>query len=363
MRPWPRAEPGVLQVLGRAVGPFRYGGPFLFALSIPILDGVVGPLGPIITVAILLLLLVGAEWLLPGKETGAVRGEPAAFRLLPFFYVPVQLAVIVWAVVHAEHIGAVGFLALVLAVGVTTGVFGVLVAHELVHDPRSVSQWFGAAMLSGMSYRHFRIAHVFGHHRRAATEDDPASARLGESVYHFLVRSIVGQYRDAWHIESARLRATGRSLHWHRLLADAATMAGIYLAFLWLAGWQGVALFALESAIAIVILEVFNYVAHYGLLRRGEGEAREPFGASHSWNSSNTFANALIFNMGRHAQHHANATAPYQSLAHDDAVQELPFGYAASILLALIPPLWHRIMDPAAQRLQTRLGNVSAQVF
>src|SRR6266446_4133380 len=181
MRLWPLAERGALQALDSVMvqGPLRYGGPFLFALSIPILDGAVGPLGPFLTVAILLLLLVSAEWLLPGKGTGAVRGDPAAFRLLPFFYVPVQLGVIAWAAIHAEHVGAVGFSALSMAVGVTTGVFGVLVAHELVHDPKHVSQLFGTAMLSGMSYPHFRIAHVLGHHRCAATRDDPASARLG----------------------------------------------------------------------------------------------------------------------------------------------------------------------------------------
>jgi alkane 1-monooxygenase len=214
-------------------------------------------------------------------------------------------------------------------------------------------------MLSGMSYRHFRIAHVFGHHRSAATGDDPATARLGEGVYRFLARSIAGQYRDSWRIERARLEVTGRSPYRHRLLADAVIMACIYLAILALAGWKGVLLFALQGAVAILILEVFNYIAHYGLLRRDEGEGLEPFGANHSWNSSNTFANAFIFNMGRHAQHHASATAPYQSLEHDDSVQELPFGYAASILLALIPPLWHQIMDPAVQRLQNRPSSMS----
>jgi alkane 1-monooxygenase len=31
-----------------------------------------------------------------------------------------------------------------------------------------------------------------------------------------------------------------------------------------------------------------------------------------------------------------------------DAAPELPAGYAASILLALIPPLWRLVMDPKA---------------
>lgn len=342
------------------LGPLRYAGPFLFALSIPAFASALGPSGPLLTIALLLLLLIGAEGFAPDRETDPAPGRVAAFRLLPYFYVPVQLSVVGWAVLRTESIGSDGFLSLALAVGVTTGVFGVLAAHELVHEQRALSQLFGSAMLSAMTYRQFRIAHVFGHHRKAATQDDPASARLGESVYHFLIRSIVGQYRDAWQIECARLRATAKPIACHRLVIDAVIMLGIYLLILLFAGWRGVALFALQGAIAILILEVFNYIAHYGLLRQGDGDRREAFGAAHSWNSSNTFANAFLFNMGRHAQHHARPTAPYQSLEHDDDVQELPYGYAASILLALIPPLWQQIMDPAVQRLHTQPGNVSA---
>ena len=342
-----------------ALGPFRYAAPFLFALSIPAFTAL-GPFGPLLTVALLLVLLIGAEWFVPGKKTDVAGSGAVGFRLLPYFYVPVQLGIIGWSAWRAESLGLDGFLSLALAVGVTTGVFGVLAAHELVHDQDATSQFFGTALLSAMTYRQFRIAHVFGHHRKAATEDDPASARLGESVYHFLIRSIVGQYRDAWRIECARLRARRKPIVYHRLLADAAVMACIYLAILLLVGWRGVIFFALQGAVAILVLEVFNYIAHYGLLRHGDGDSREAFGPAHSWNSSNTFANAFLFNMGRHAQHHARPTAPYQSLEHDDRVQELPYGYAASILLALIPPLWRQIMDPAVQRLHTRTTNVSA---
>ena len=362
MRRYPCAVHNVRQILGSVVASrqFLYGAPFLFALSIPAFAVAFGPFGPPLTVVLLLVVLIGAEWIAPNKKTTAVRGGDVAFRLLPFLYVPVQLGVIGWSVWRAESLAPDGLFSLAFAVGVTTGVFGVLAAHELVHAQDAASQVFGTTMLSAMTYSHFRIAHVFGHHRKAATDDDPATARLGEGVYHFLLRSIVGQYRDVWRIESARLRATRKPLAGHRLLGDAAVMACVYGAILSFVGWRGVALFALQSAVAILVLEVFNYIAHYGLSRHGDGGTYEAFGTAHSWNSSNTFANAFLFNMGRHAQHHAHSTAPYQALEHEDGVRELPYGYAASILLALIPPLWRQIMDPAAQRLHTRPGNVSA---
>jgi alkane 1-monooxygenase len=342
-----------------ALGPFRFVGPFLLVLSIPLFYDAIGPVAPLLTIALLLLLLIAAEWLAPGKRVLRSPGASRAFRLIPFVYVPVQLGVIVWSVTQTSDAGGMGFAALALAVGVTTGVFGVLAAHELVHNQEPVSLLFGVAMLSGMSYRHFRIAHVFGHHRAAATEQDPASARLGENVYRFLVRSITGQVLDAWRIERLRLSATGKSLFRHCLLSDVLAMASIYLAIFLVIGANGVFLFAAQSFVGIIVLETFNYVAHYGLKRDCGTSGYEPFGAAHSWNSSNGFANALIFNMGHHSRHHARPTAQYQTLEHDDQASELPLGYAASMLLALIPPLWHQVMDPAVQRLHTQSSNLS----
>ena len=99
----------------------------------------------------------------------------------------------------------------------------------------------------------------------------------------------------------------------------------------------------------MTVLELFNYIAHYGLLRGRDAKGRLlRLDDRHSWNSSNVLANALIFNMGRHSSHHQKPAAPYQDLR-VRAAPELPLGYAGSILLALAPPLWRRVMDPKVQ--------------
>lgn len=36
----------------------------------------------------------------------------------------------------------------------------------------------------------------------------------------------------------------------------------------------------------------------------------------------------------------------FQALRHFDGLPELPSGYAAMIVLAYVPPLWRRVMDP-----------------
>jgi alkane 1-monooxygenase len=52
--------------------------------------------------------------------------------------------------------------------------------------------------------------------------------------------------------------------------------------------------------------------------------------------------------MGRHSDHHRRPAAAYQALSEIGNAPELPLGYAGSILLALVPPLWRRVMDPRA---------------
>jgi alkane 1-monooxygenase len=341
-------------------GALRFCGPFAFALSIPVLYLIVSPWAPFLTVAALLGALIAAELVTPRGQGPAPMGGARQFRLLPNLYVPVELAVIAWAVVAVRTASPAGFAALAISVGVTTGVFGILAAHELVHGHNRPERLLGLVMLTAMSYRHFRIAHIFGHHRWAATERDPASARLGESFYRFLPRTVMAQFSDAWGIEDHRIGARGGTIFGHRIARDILAMLVLYGTVLVTLGPRSTALFAAQSVVGIVVLELFNYIAHYGLSRRQLGKGHEPVTTAHSWNSSNALANTLIFNMGRHSSHHARPAAPFETLEWIADAPELPAGYAGSILLALVPPLWHRVMDPAVRNLHTGASNAPA---
>jgi alkane 1-monooxygenase len=322
----------------------RYGGPFLLLASIPAFYVLLGPWGPLLTIALLLAALIGAEFV--SSRGPALRGAsaPLHYRLLPYLYTPLQLGLIVWSMNAAVHGTPAGFVSLMVATGITTGVFGMLVAHEMAHSKVRGERRLATLMLSGMLYRHFRIAHVHVHHRWAATEHDSATARLGEGFYAFLARTVPGQFLEAWNFE--RKRCSGKSLTANRAIFDVGisllTLAAIFA--LW--SWRGVAFFVVQSALAITVLELFNYIAHYGLKRRMDFSYKpEPLSDSHSWNSSNVLVNLLIFNMGRHSYHHRKPAAPYESLEYISSAPELPAGYAGSILLALVPPLWRHVMD------------------
>lgn len=249
------------------------------------------------------------------------------------------------------------FALLAVTVGEFSAFVGIVAAHELMHRTRRGQRRLGFLLMALVGYAHFCIEHVRGHHVRVATPDDPATALRGESVYRFIPRSIAGGFRSAWRIERERLRRAGRpaiSLHndmlvWHGLTL--VLMAAIGLAL----GPAALLLFVVQGVLAVVSLEAINYLEHYGLLReRGTDGRYERVRPRHSWNSSHILSNVNLFNLGRHSDHHQQSNRPFYTLRHYDEAPQLPYGYAGSLLLALVPPLWFRVMDRELDRFAER---------
>jgi alkane 1-monooxygenase len=325
----------------------KFWSPFGFLALVP-LGYWLGGAWTFLLLAVLPIALAGGDWLLGAEPPLASDTASIGHRLLPWLYIPLQLIEIVWAgsVIAQPSTDLVTAIGLTLSTGLAAGVFGFLAAHEMIHSRHRAERLYGLAMLTGVLYLPFAIAHVHGHHRRPATHDDPATARRGESLYAFWVRSVTGQAREAWAFETQRLARADRSAFCNRLLAYFAFEAACVVLIGALSG-RALAFFLAESALSILLLESFNYVAHYGLARRRQANGRlEPLGPKHSWNSVRRMNNASLFNMGRHADHHRFSARPYNELEVLDGGAQLPCGYAGVILMALIPPLWRRVMDP-----------------
>lgn len=102
----------------------------------------------------------------------------------------------------------------------------------------------------------------------------------------------------------------------------------------------------LQSVLAFSLLEMVNYIEHYGLQRRLLPSGHyERVTHLHSWNASHLVSNFFLFQLQRHSDHHESALRPYQVLRHFDESPQLPTGYTGMILLSLLPPAWFRIMD------------------
>jgi alkane 1-monooxygenase len=290
---------------------------------------------------------------------GTARGWDLFFDALLYAWLPIQLALLAFAVRVVGTVGLTAQIGLTVSVGLVTGGVGIVVAHELGHRQGRLARWVAGMLLLSVGYLHFYIEHNQGHHARVATDADPATARAGESFWHFLPRTVVQGFASAWHIETRRLAAAGRAVFGWRnrmLWALAVPLAVTVLLGLWY-GAAAATLFVAQSAVAVNLLETVNYIEHYGLVRRRGADGRhEQVGVQHSWNSSQRFSNWLTFNLQRHSHHHVQVTRRYQELEHAPAAPQLPSGYSAMLIVAMLPPLWRRLMDPRLRAWQREHG-------
>ena len=101
-----------------------------------------------------------------------------------------------------------------------------------------------------------------------------------------------------------------------------------------------------QAVFGFSLLEVVNYLEHYGLLRQKDANGKyERCAPRHSWNSDHIASNLVLYGLERHSDHHANPTRRYQTLRTFDEAPQLPSGYGTMIGLAYLTPLWRRVMD------------------
>ena len=307
--------------------------PLFFYFGIPLLDALIGedPSNP------------------PESEVPALEADPY-YRWITYLLVPVLWAsfIAICVFVASQPLSATGLLAMIINTGGGLG-FAINLGHEMGHKKSTLERWLAKLALAPACYGHFYIEHNRGHHRDVATPVDPASSRMGESIYRFVLREMPGGFRRAWQLERERLARCGK-IPWsldNEVLQPALISLALYGALVAALGWQILPFLLLSAFWGAFQLTSANYLEHYGLLRRklenGRYEVCQPH---HSWNSNHLFSNWALFHLQRHSDHHAHPTRRYQSLRNFPDLPRLPSGYFGMYLLAYVPPLWFRLMNP-----------------
>ncbi|MEW2357144.1 alkane 1-monooxygenase [Spirillospora sp. NPDC029432] len=304
---------------------------------------ILGVIGPVLDKAL------GEDSGNPPESVLGWLEERRYYRWCVYLYIPLQYAGLVLAcwMWSRGDMSLLGKLGLTLTIANVGGI-GINTAHELGHKKERAERWLSKVTLAQTAYGHFYIEHNRGHHVRVATPEDPASARLGESFYRFWPRTVRGSLRSAWRLERARLARTGRGPWTPRNdVLNAWAMTVVLYGGLMAAFGIGIAPYLLAQAvIGFTLLEVINYLEHYGLLRqKTPGGRYERCAPRHSWNSNSIASNILLYHLQRHSDHHANPTRRYQALRHFDEAPRLPGGYLVLARLVFVPPLWRRVMD------------------
>ncbi|MGJ8669425.1 MAG: fatty acid desaturase [Oceanococcus sp.] len=312
---------------------FAWGGPILVYGLIPLLDR-----------------LIGADTSNPPESAVANLENDAYYRIIVYAYIPTQLLMTilaVWVAMNRE-MGSFALLGLIMTTGTINGI-AINTAHELGHKKESFDRWMAKLTLAPVAYGHFFVEHNRGHHKNVATPNDPASSKMGESFWRFLPRTMIGSVQSAWSIEKDRLARTGRSV-WSldndNLQAWSLSVILFGGLSLWL-GANALPFLMAQALFGAMLLEVINYIEHYGLLRQTLPNGRvERCAPRHSWNSNHIVTNLFLYQLQRHSDHHANPTRRFQALRHFEESPQLPSGYASMLIPAYIPWLWFRMMDP-----------------
>lgn len=336
----PLVLPPLLLLAGESTGLIN-----LFAWGVPVVVFGIIPL---------LDMMLGKDALNPDEQEDVPRlNQEKFYKVITLGWVAAYAALLVWSMITLASgvfsvAGAIGW---VVSIGIVGGL-GINVAHELIHKDGKLEPWAGGFLLSLVCYAGFKVEHLRGHHVHVSTPEDASSSRYNQSLYNFLPQAYVRNFMNAWKLEAERLKRKGQApVSWRNELIwwygiSLLALVAFTVAF----GWLGAAFFLGQSFIAFTLLEIVNYLEHYGLHRRKLDNGRyERTTPEHSWNSNYFLTNVFLFQLQRHSDHHAFAKRRYQVLRHHDIAPQLPAGYATMVVLACIPPLWRKVMNPRVE--------------
>lgn len=271
-----------------------------------------------------------------------------------------MLALALHALSGGTGLGLFGWGVSFLGFGLWFGQVSNATAHDLIHRGARLPVRLGMWIYISLLYGHHTSAHRLVHHRFAATPDDPNSAPRGESFPQFLIRAWPGEFMAGYEMENSLREGRARKgadLHPYTVYLAGAAVFLLLAGFLF--GPGGFAAYLLLCAHTHVQLLLSDYVQHYGLVRRKIAmDEYEPFGPEHSWDAPDLLSGMMMLNAPRHADHHLHPARPFDRLvlSPDGRTPLLPASLPVMATVALVPPVWHRMMDRRVIALEKARG-------
>jgi alkane 1-monooxygenase len=323
---------------------------FLFLMTGP--HGIAGALAW--TIPFWLVLL--ADWFShdlkprqkPSLPNGFYDGILYALALLQLLNVVFMLDTVSqlhWETQDKWVPGLVNLLVIRFLVGTSSGVSGIVVAHELIHRSQSPMRQLGRLLLCTVCYEHFVITHKRGHHLSMGMPDDIATARLGESFNDYWKRVYFGHLRYAWRSEQDRLGIgqNGFSLAkimnnqvLQGLLVELTLLVLIIIIFGWLAAFM----FLFQALAAVRILEAVNYFQHWGL-------EDKRYANTFGWVNNSQISRYALIGLSHHIGHHEDEHKHFQEVTYSDQGPKMPYGY-------FVMNLWVKLANGSYQKMAVR---------
>lgn len=233
------------------------------------------------------------------------------------------------------------------------------VGHELFHRSSFLQMFFARMASIPQFWTPDEFEHLYMHHREeiTSTEQDPVFARKGQSAYSFMWHALTGVVREGWRVRTRILHEAGAryAVGFNALIRLFGPSVFLLITVAFLAGLLAAVFLLLQALLSISLFILTIYQQHYGLARREMGDGNlEPYTYMNVWSSDRVVSNRLHFNIPRHAHHHSDPHCRYYDLKLIEESPMLPMGYLPLLLVALIPPLWYRLMDPLIAEIYDR---------
>ena len=308
-----------------------------------------------IFVLIPLLDLVASRWSRVRRES---EGQTISELLIVLLSLPLQVFnIFFFAWYLATHdLAAFEIVLLVLTAGILSALYAQNPAHELIHHGTRFERIVGLCLFSTSCYTGAKLAHVHSHHMLVATKQDPTSAKYNQSLYQYLPGAIAVNLFGWW---GSRSQSESQTLFRKRVFLENCLGYGLslfwMLAILTLFGSFALLCFLVQSFIAILVLEMMNYIGHYGLERKADDHGRlENVSERHAWDCDLPFSNLVLISVQKHADHHINPNKSYGELRCVENSPRLPLSYPLLFLLTLVPAWWRAVIHPRLDRYQAR---------
>ncbi|MEM9967779.1 MAG: alkane 1-monooxygenase [Pseudomonadota bacterium] len=306
-----------------------------------------------VTIFAYLMDKVGGE--LPANE----RSGRVLSVILALIHFPLLLLG-VWSLAKPDHLSLLDKVLLFNAFGLYLGQISNSNAHELIHARHKALHKLGTYVYISLLHGHHVSAHLRVHHIFVATDADPNSARKGEGFWRYLIRAWPAEFAAGLKAETnhrARLRTPLTRLSHPYTLYLVGAGAALVASFA-VAGPFGILAHLMIASYAQIQLFLSDYVQHYGLRRLSRKGKTEPTGPQHSWNAPHWYSSAMLLNAPHHSDHHQNPGREFTKLQIDDAsMPMLPYSLPMMAVIALLPGLWRKLMDPRVAHWQSKASN------
>lgn len=264
---------------------------------------------------------------------------------LPVLYTVCFLGMYAWvlgALMHSVPISLGDKVGFVLGLVVTWGM-GSCVAHELVHRRSRGLQRLGSLLLALAGYPFFASEHL-AHHAMPRNVEQAHCPKVTESIWSYALRRFILTPKEAldW---SMGIQARSKNASWiDTVWFWCAVSSGSFAAMVAAGGVFGGVVFLCLAVGVPTLMNFVVYMQHWGLgLDNGTGGSmRDQLG----WEDGCRFQYWVTLGVSFHNRHHEKQSIPYYRLKKSQGAPLLPGGYAIMLLIALVPPLWRKVMVP-----------------